>query len=165
MGGGGGLGAQGGGAMPPQMDLDRLYAAPPPNAPMGGMPHMQAVPGFGAQGGMMGGAPHAQPQNAMQRGGFGMHPNGMTGMGPMGGAQMGGMSMGGMPMGGAPMGGTPMGGMPTGGHTQVGGGGFAPPPGPAMGGFGGGFAGAGPMGSQMGGIGGDPRTALIRAGR
>ena len=150
--------------MPPQMDLDRLYAAPPPNAPMGGMPHMQAVPGFGAQGGMMGGAPHAQPQNAMQRGGFGMHPNGMTGMGPMGGAQMGGMSMGGMPMGGAPMGGTPMGGMPTGGHTQVGGGGFAPPPGPAMGGFGGGFAGAGPMGSQMGGDRGRPANGADQSG-
>ena len=122
--------------MPPQMDLDRLYAAPPPNAPMGGMPHMQAVPGFGAQGGMMGGAPHAQPQNAMQRGGFGMHPNGMTGMGPMGGAQMGGMSMGGMPMGGAPMGGTPMGGdadgRPHAGWRRR----IRAAAGPAMGGFG-----------------------------
>ena len=136
--------------MPPQMDLDRLYAAPPPNAPMGGMPHMQAVPGFGAQGGMMGGAPHAQPQNAMQRGGFGMHPNGMTGMGPMGGAQMGGMSMGGMPMGGAPMGGMPMGhadGRPHAGWRRR----IRAAARAGEGGFGGGFAGAGPMGSQMGG--------------
>ena len=61
-----------------------------------------------------------------------MHPNGMTGMGPMGGAQMGGMSMGGMPMGGAPMGGTPMGGTdgrPHAGWRRR----IAPPPVPADG--------------------------------
>ena len=151
--------------MPPQMDLDRLYAAPPPNAPMGGMPHMQPVPGFGAQGGMMGGAPHAQPQNAMQRGGFGMHPNGMTGMGPMGGAQMGGMSMGGMPMGGMPMGGSRWAACRWEATRRLAAADSRRRPGRRWAASAEGSRAPARWVRRWGGMGGDPRTALIRAGR